>query len=163
MRWVRQWNNCSPPFSTSSTVIRSGPEAELLFQFFMTCFVCFMLKISEELVWFSSRTESISSSVWFLKWNFLSFSDIFWSSKMLQARFSVVDGLNNVICFPAMNFLSYLCQNWVESLDSFKNLILPRKLYFCIFPWLLPFFVSLLEIVLIYIFLQNPSSLFWQL
>ena len=97
MRWVRQCNNCSPPFCTSSTAIPSGPGAELLFQFFMAYFMCVTLKkISEVLVWFSSKTESISSSISclncksnsffpiFSMWNFWSFSYIFLSSKMCR-------------------------------------------------------------------------------
>ena len=118
MRSVSQWSNCSHPFSTSSTIIQSGPGAELLFEFFMACLRSFMLKnTSEELVWFSSRTELISSSISFLNSKSNSFSPIFFYVKCfeslwyfliindVQARFSVVDGLNNVICFPAMNFV----------------------------------------------------------
>ena len=139
MIWVRQWDNCSPTFCTSSAVIKSGPGAELLFEFFMACFICVMLKkISEELLWFRSKTESISSSIScsncksksffpiFSIWNFCSFSDIFLSSKMCRP-----DGLNNVICFPPRT-LSYLFQNWVEFLDSFKNFVL--DLYYLSFP-----------------------------
>ena len=61
----------------------------------MACFMCVMFKkISKEIVWFSSKTESISSSISclnsklnsffpiFSMRNFWSFSDIFLSSKM---------------------------------------------------------------------------------
>ena len=63
----------------------------------MACFMCVMFKkISKEIVWFSSKTESISSSISclnsksnsffpiFSMWNFWSFSDIFLSSKMCR-------------------------------------------------------------------------------
>ena len=178
----RQWNNCSPLFCTRSTIIQSGPGAELLFEFFMACFMCVMLKkISEELVWFSSKTESISSSISclncksnsffpiFSMWNFWSFSDIFLSSKMWRPN--SVSWMGSTMLFVFLpRTLSYLCQNWVESLDLFKNFVLDlyclsfaSERQFGIFPWLFPFFVSLLEIVLIYTFSQTPSSLFWQL
>ena len=136
MRWVRQWNNCSPPFCTSSKVIWSGPGAELLFEFFMACFICVMLKkVSEELVWFSSKTEFISFSIScfncksnsilsiFLCGIFWSFSDISLSSK--RCRPDSVSQMGSTMLFAFLpTTMSYLYQSWVESLDSFKNFVL---------------------------------------
>ena len=77
--------------------MQSGPGAEFLFEFFKACFMCAILKkISEELVWFSSKTDSISFLISclnrksnsffpiFSMWNFWSFSNIFLSSKMCR-------------------------------------------------------------------------------
>ena len=105
---------------TSSTVIQSGPGAEFLFEFFMACFMCVMFKkISKEIVWFSSKTESISSSISclnsksnsffpiFSMWNFWSFSDIFLSSKM--CRPDSVSQMGSTMLFVSCQELCCTC------------------------------------------------------
>ena len=96
--------------------------------------MCFMLKmISEELVWFSFKIETISFSISLLNsksnsflpivsmWNFLSFSNISYHQRCAG---QIQCSRWTEQCFLLPITMSYWYQNWVESLDSFNNFVL---------------------------------------